>query len=46
MMIWTDEDYAEYQRQLQIIEKAYGNGVPKNVKERYAAQIVNAQKGL
>lgn len=44
--MWTDEDYAEYRRQLQIIEKAYGNSVPQNVKERYAAQIVNAQKGL
>lgn len=44
--IWTKEDYAEYERQLAIINRAYGNSIPKEVQERHAANIVNQQKGL
>jgi len=38
---WTTEDYAEYQRQLDLINDSYGNSIPQETKERFAAEIVN-----
>ena len=40
---WTKEQFAEYKRQLAKINDAYGNSVPQEVQEHYAAEIVNKQ---
>lgn len=45
-IVWTDDDYAEYRRQLEIIRDAYGNSIPKETAERFAAEIVSRQKQL
>lgn len=44
--IWTQDDYAEYERQLALIKAAYGNSIPKEAMERHAADIVNKQKQI
>jgi len=43
---WTKEDYTEYKRQLELLEKAWGYCIPITNLERMAANIINAQKGL
>ena len=40
---WTKADYAEYEKQLAIIQRAYGNAIPKEVQERNAANIITKQ---
>lgn len=45
-VVWTDDDYAEYRRQLENIRDAYGSSIPQETQERFAAEIVNRQKQL
>ena len=41
---WTKEDFAEYERQLKMIGAHYPS-LPESVQEKWAAVIVNNQKG-
>lgn len=43
-VIWTNEDFEEYAKQLQTLCEAYGDAIPLHILERRAADIVNAQK--
>lgn len=43
-IIWTNEEYDEYARQLQLIEESYGGSVPRGMIERMAAEAVNNLK--
>lgn len=45
-IIWTNDDFEEYARQLQLIEDAYGDAMPMDCKRRRAADVVNHQKGI
>lgn len=44
-VIWTNEDFEVYARQLELITKNYPE-LPREICERRAADIVNNQKGL
>lgn len=41
---WTQDDYAEYGRQLELMRKAWGYCIPDEILERRAAEIINYQK--
>ena len=44
-VIWTNEDFEKYARQLELITKHYP-GLPREICERRAADAVNNQKRL
>lgn len=43
-VIWTNEDFEEYARQLELLQESYGGIVDEDTLKRYAADIVNKQK--
>lgn len=45
-IVWNNEDFEEYCRQLQLLQDSYGDAIPVELLRRRAADIVNKQKQL